>query len=368
VLCLQSTLQVIRIKNNDCDRDPIPERGDTGPGDSVTDRSSDGMGGYSPIPLTNLCADTAADFSLLLKNKDGKFLLYRNANTTLTQEHLETLLFNGVGFLYISKDDRVKYIRYVEQHLDTILSTEIPRSEKAALVYATANQLLDDVMRDPGCVSTIARVDALVDTTISQVITDKRNLIHLLEVMAFDYSTYTHSVNVGVLGLALAHHLGFACEELSQLGSGLLLHDVGKSQISRDILFKTGPLSEEEWQIVQQHPLIGQELLLPSGKVAKESMIVVTQHHEKCNGYGYPGRLREDEIHRFAKIAAIVDVFDALTTERVYKNAIETFPAIQIMMQEMNGSFCTDYLREFVQMLNLSANNRLNDDSDAEAA
>ncbi len=312
---------------------------------------------FTRIPMVNLCPGVVTNFNLYLKSKDDKYVLYRNADTTITDDHIQALRNNNVEFLHIAKDDRAVYVRYMEDNLLTILSASMSMTENASLVYESANQLLKDVLVDPGSGENIERVDKLIDTTISQVIFDEDNLVNMLDVMAFDYSTYTHSVNVSILGLALGHRLGFSQKELSSLGAGLLLHDVGKSQISPSILFKTGPLDEMEWQEIKKHPEMGRELLKPSGRVKNLSMGVVVQHHEKCNGAGYPYGLTEAQIHPFAKISSIVDVFDALTTQRVYKSAVNSFPAIQTMMDEMKGSFCSEYLSKFILMLSWADKN-----------
>ena len=364
----------IRIKNVNGDNNQVPDPDEFKTIESDLKLPQLGVDAYAPIPLANLCPNTFADFNLFLNNSEGKFVLFRGANTTLTGAHISNLQENRIDFLFISKKDRAKYIRYMESNLITILTTKSSVPEKALLVYESANQLLKDVLLDPGSGENIDRVDKLIDATISLIMYEEGYLINMLDVMAFDYSTYTHSVNVCVLGLALGNRLGIPQDQLSKLGTGLLLHDVGKSQISRDILFKKGALTEQEWALIKKHPQMGEELLGTSGKVDPKSMAVVVQHHEKCSGGGYPLGLDSEQIDPFAKIAAIADVFDALTTERVYKGAIDTFPAIQLMMSDMSESFCSDYLREFVLMLNLSGSRNVIDprhkaeDPEADAA
>jgi HD-GYP domain-containing protein (c-di-GMP phosphodiesterase class II) len=309
---------------------------------------------YSSIPTSNIRRDTSADFNLYMRSKDNKYILYRGANTTITEAHKETLNENGVKRLYIQGEDQQKYLHYVEKHMSSILSSSAPVEEKASILYQSTNQLIQDVMDKPDLGENIERVDQLVDTTINDFMDDERNLLKMIYVMAFDYTLYTHSVNVTVFGLALGRQLKLSQEDLHCLGMGLMLHDVGKIQVPPEVLFKAGPLTDDEWNVMRQHPTMGEMLLTPSGKVNQRSMNIVRGHHEKTSGKGYPDGLTIEKIDPLAKIAAIADVFDALTTERVYKDAILTFPALKIMMNEMAGSFDQDYLRKFIQMLNLA--------------
>ena len=130
------------------------------------------------------------------------------------------------------------------------------------------------------------------------------------------------------------------------------MHDVGKSQIDLGILNKRGPLNDEEWEYIKKHPDRGVKLLSQTQLVSSTSLKVVRQHHEKCSGRGYPLGLKEQDIHFFAKIAAIADVFDALTTDRPYKSAMNAYPAIAMMQAEMQDDLNFQLLHELVFLLN----------------
>jgi putative nucleotidyltransferase with HDIG domain len=298
-----------------------------------------------------------ADFDLFLKNRDGSYVLYRGANTTLTEAHKLTLLDNGVELLFISREDRNKYIRYLEIHLESILDGLIVHAEKSTIIYQAASQLMYDVFNDPTEPENLERVDSLVLTTLAQVMGGEDELVAMLDALAYDYSTYTHSVNVTILGLALGKQLGYSPDELHRLGTGLLLHDVGKSQLSQDLLFKPGKLTDEERDAIKQHPILGCDLLRNVDNVNYETLVVIMQHHERCDGSGYPHGLNSDDIHPFGKVSAIVDAFDTLTTKCVFQDAVDTYAAIRTMLSVTN-TFCPETLREFILMLNLSENVR----------
>ena len=129
------------------------------------------------------------------------------------------------------------------------------------------------------------------------------------------------------------------------------LADIGKSEIPLDVLRKQTPLTAEEWEIIRIHPERGVEILERTGEVDEICRVVVLQHHEKCTGRGYPHGLAADEIHYFAKIAAIADVFDALSTDRPYKNALNTFASLRLMQETMREDFDENIFRELIVLM-----------------
>jgi HD-GYP domain-containing protein (c-di-GMP phosphodiesterase class II) len=157
---------------------------------------------------------------------------------------------------------------------------------------------------------------------------------------------------VSVFGIALAHRLGrFSEREINTIGSGLIVHDLGKSLIDQRILKKKGPLNKSEWAEMKEHPTNGVRLLKASGEISEEALIIVEGHHEKLDGSGYPNRLRGRAIHPYTRIAAMADIFDALTTKRPYRLAEKSFPALNIMRDEMGNGLDQEFFKEFVLLL-----------------
>jgi HD-GYP domain-containing protein (c-di-GMP phosphodiesterase class II) len=191
---------------------------------------------------------------------------------------------------------------------------------------------------------------------VTYLLSESRAFFNLMATTSFDYYTYTHSVNVSVFGIALAHRLGqYSKEEIKTIGSGLIVHDVGKSLIDQRILNKRGPLNKHEWAVMKEHPDNGVKLLRGSGQVGEEALVIVRDHHEKIDGSGYPRGLRGDAIHMYARIASLADIFDALTTRRPYKLAERSFPALRIMRDEMGEGLDRELFTEFVLLLGAEA-------------
>lgn len=311
-------------------------------------------GTFLPIPLESLRLDTVTDFKIyVLTKKEKEPVLYRAENLQFTQSAKKRLQEHEVTHVFIEGNDQDKYKEYVEQNLDKIVRDDsIETREKAEIVYSSATFLMQKLFDNPRAGKNIRRCEKLALNTVEFVLRDDKAFENFLAVTSYDYYTYTHSVNVCIFSVALAQDAGL-CEtsELRVLGTGALLHDIGKSLIDKKIINKNGPLSSEEWKMIKKHPAHGVRILRETGGVPEECYAVVSQHHERCDGSGYPAGLRGDEIHPYGRVSAIADVFDAMTTRRVYRDAVGTFTALQTMKSEMHDKLDQDMFLAFIRLL-----------------
>ncbi|RME27387.1 MAG: HD domain-containing protein, partial [Candidatus Zixiibacteriota bacterium] len=161
----------------------------------------------------------------------------------------------------------------------------------------------------------------------------------------------THSVNVCTFSIALAQQLGFKDETfLNELGIGALLHDIGKSRITDRILNKRSALTPIEFEIMKKHPAWGVEILKETNVIPEASYYPVLQHHERGDRRGYPQGLSLDEMHLYSRIVAIADSFDAMTTNRVYQKAMDSFPALKVLFS-LPGAYDQELLRAFAVLM-----------------
>jgi putative nucleotidyltransferase with HDIG domain len=173
----------------------------------------------------------------------------------------------------------------------------------------------------------------LVDDIAASVARNEGALISLVRLTNKDDYTYMHSVAVCALMVALAKELGLSETETKQAGMAGLLHDIGKAGIPIEVLNKPGALTDEEFTLVKEHPQRGHAMLV-EGQVADEVVLdVCLHHHEKVNGMGYPHKLKSEEISLFAKMGAVCDVYDAVTSNRPYKDGWEPGASLQRMAQ-----------------------------------
>lgn len=316
---------------------------------------------YILIPLHSLRINTVTNFDMYqkLSERGGKerFVLYRKRNIPFTERIRSTLIDYGTDDLYIDASDKKKYQLYLEDNLDAIIADEaVPIEEKSKIAYSCATGIVEELLENPRSGEHVKRSKAVIANIVNYLLSESRAFFNLMATTSFDYYTYTHSVNVSVFGIALAHRLDeYSKDEISAIGSGLIVHDIGKGLIEPKILNKQGPLNKHEWSVMREHPDNGVKLLRASGQVGEEALIIVRDHHEKLDGSGYPRGLRGDSVHRYARIASLADIFDALTTRRPYKLAERSFPALQIMRNEMGEGIDKDLFKEFVLLLGAEA-------------
>ncbi|TET31717.1 MAG: HD-GYP domain-containing protein [Planctomycetota bacterium] len=308
---------------------------------------------YYPIHLEGLRIETVLDFAIYLKQSSLEYVLYRSANLPFRERDRKRLVDHQQKTLYIEFTDKKKYHVYIEKHLSSIMKDDdIPLQKRGKILYSSATNLVEEMLERPHLRENFKRSENIVRNTVEYVLNNPHAFKSLLSITSFDYYTYTHCVNVCAYGISLAKALKFdSQEELYDFGMGSLLHDVGKSKISRYILNKPGKLTDDEFRIMKCHPEFGLEIVQDSEDISAESLAIIHQHHEKMNGYGYPQGLKGDDIHPYARIAFIADVFDALTTDRSYRKALNTFPALRLIKDEMDGQYDFDSYRALVLLL-----------------
>ncbi len=168
-----------------------------------------------------------------------------------------------------------------------------------------------------------------------------------------DYAA-THSLNVCSLALAFGRHLGMPRDHLQALGLGALLIDVGNVRVPAEILSKRDALTAEQFEIIKQHPLHAMEILLQSRRPLPPAAVeAVYTHHERLDGTGYPRGLVGDEIPLFGRIIAIVDVYDAATTDRVYREGRSPSDALHELYSLRSGKFDAQLVEQFIQCLGI---------------
>lgn len=153
-----------------------------------------------------------------------------------------------------------------------------------------------------------------------------------------DSGTDAHNYRVTLYAIGLAEALGVSAEDISHLVAGAFLHDVGKIGIPDSILLKGGSLTPAELQVMQTHPVLGTEIVTGNPWL-QEAAVIIRHHHERLDGKGYPDGLCGEEIPLIARIFAVVDVFDALTSERSYKSPMGLDEAMQIILHESGSHF-----------------------------
>jgi putative nucleotidyltransferase with HDIG domain len=180
----------------------------------------------------------------------------------------------------------------------------------------------------------IKEIRDLAAETVESLINMSGILNHLLVVQRKDDYTFHHCIDVAVLCGVIGRWLGYRDQELKDLVLAGLLHDIGKTQIPLEILRKPGKLSPEEMEVVRLHTIRGYNLIKGLGLPASV-MYAILQHHEREDGSGYPLQVTGDKIHPFAKVVAVVDIYDAMTSDKVYRKKTTPYDAVDSLMRDM---------------------------------
>jgi HD-GYP domain-containing protein (c-di-GMP phosphodiesterase class II) len=240
--------------------------------------------------------------------------------------------------------------------ITTIHDKSLTPEKKSGLVRQHSITMMKSLLENPSA-QNMKEVQKGISEVVSLILTDADTLHYLLNITSHDFYTYTHSVSVGVLGIALAKSLfkDSSNHDMRALGMGFFLHDVGKVGIDPSLITKPGKLTPEEMQDMKRHPVLGFKLLHDTKQLTEESKTIVLQHHERIDGGGYPKGLRGGEIHIYGRICSIADVYDALTSDRPYRKKLPPFEALRIMQDEMIQHFQKDLFQQFVLMFRGSA-------------
>lgn len=192
----------------------------------------------------------------------------------------------------------------------------------------------------------IASIEHAAEEIVSSLLRNPDALVSLSQIKGYDEYTYVHSVNVGILITSLVYSMGYSEEQLLEAGIGGLLHDIGKMRVPEHILNKPGRYTTEEFSIMKRHPENGLNILKNANAISDFSKVVIIEHHERFNGKGYPKGIDNAEIHDIGFIAAVADVYDAMTTDRIYRPACTPQQTLAMIFQGCN----IDYSRRIVEL------------------
>lgn len=185
----------------------------------------------------------------------------------------------------------------------------------------------------------------------NQILSEMRGRSSLLNLLSHiqvkDNYVFTHSLNVSLYTLTIAIKMRYSEKRLYEIGLGALLHDIGKMLIPPEVLHKPGKLTDEEFELIKKHPEYGYEILKQQHDLSLLISNCAFQHHEKLDGSGYPRGVKAEDIHHYAKVIAVADVFDALTTHRSYRDAMLPHEAMEIIFAGCHTHFDAEVVEAF---------------------
>ena len=308
---------------------------------------------YFPVSPVMLFPEALGEFSVYLW-QGGDFVLYTRSGQKFTLKHRQSLHRNGVKEVYIQSSERPQYEQYIERNLGTILLDEtLPIKLRSRVFYEASTVVMQDVF-DRKLPTTLRarhfnRIAEIVKSSIRFLASDD-SLSTVAPFISHDYKTYTHCMHVFIYSVAVFQTYDMTDSEIFECALGALLHDVGKAKIPRRILNKRGSLTTGERTVIKEHPVHGVSMCahLP---MTQNTINCILFHHEKLDGTGYPAGLKGDNIPMPVRIISMSDVYDALTTERPYAEAMLPYEALTLMRHDMREALDMNVFKRFVAVL-----------------
>lgn len=311
--------------------------------------------GYVPLASSVLRCLGDTELDLFFWNTvNDRPVLFRDGSSPIDPGRIDDLLQKCGDYLYIRSGDFEDACQCVLASLESIMADEaIAPQGRFELMQTALSFEVEKTLKtiDPG------EYIELVDRVGGQI----RNLVggnnvlpsDLFAIARHDSHTFSHVTNVAGYAVVLAEAIGISDPlELDEIAVGAMLHDMGKRFIPNSVLTKASRLDDQERVAIQEHPLLGYEDLAQREDVTHAQRMMVYQHHEHIDGGGYPVRVLGDEIHPWAKLLSIVDVFDALTGRRPYRKPMRRSEATQFIAERAGTQFDKEMARCWVSVIN----------------
>ena len=289
------------------------------------------------------------------------------------EKSIEKVINSGIHDLYIDTgkgldvDDaptEKEVHQEIQADLDKITKTEKNERRttdiKKELIQAKkikqeAKQTVKTLMEEMrmGKPVELEKADHVVGEMVDSIFRNENALMSLGRIKKTDEYTFYHSVGVSVLMIAFAKHMGIDVALIKKIGTGGLLHDIGKMKIPLEILNKPGKLTDDEFTQIKKHAEYSREILEKSPDIDEISICIAAQHHERYDGSGYAHGLKGDEINKYGQMAAIVDVYDAITSDRCYHNGIPPSEALRKLYEWSEFHFNKGLVEKFIKCMGI---------------
>lgn len=305
------------------------------------------MNDYHTISPYALVPGTKTGFDIFAR-KSSIVEIAHKADDKLDVDKLDSWKADDKNLLILAhKGAMDAYQAYLMEHTKKSSDTKA----RASFVRENSKLIVESLAQNPRSEVLMRETKQSVTDLTDVVMKNPTTFYGLMKINNYDYYTFTHSVNVATLSIALAMAAGIDDpKDLADLGLGSILHDLGKSKVENNLINKPGKLTDIEYVKVKNHVILGYEMLKGNKSIPERAMLPLLQHHEKLTGNGYPFKLKADKIHIFGRISAIIDIYDALTTERAYKKAFRPFDALTLITKT-EGEFDKELIAVFIKLI-----------------
>lgn len=303
---------------------------------------------FFKVRINTLMPGKPTTFDLHLKLGE-QVITYLRAGDKLDEEKLKSLIARDSGNHFLVKEaDRKNYKAYVHNQMT---SSELDVKAKALVLRESSMTLVEELFEHPDVNKALDQSRPIIQQFVDFMQAEPEAMSHLISLSGHDFYTYNHSLDVSIYSLGLAEALSFSAKEIEEMGVAALFHDIGKRHVNLDILCKKGPLDDSEWAQMQKHPQFGLLLLKENPNATEGIKAACFEHHESWAGNGYPQQLSQDEIHPYARIVAITDTYDAMTTQRSYNVPMTPTEAVNMMKEKLAGRYDPEMLNALYSVL-----------------
>jgi HD-GYP domain-containing protein (c-di-GMP phosphodiesterase class II) len=304
--------------------------------------------GYFRIRLTTLTGNESLPFNVYILI-DQKVILYVKMGDLIPKEKIQSLHLKDSGESFmLALTDKENYQSYIKNIMN---SSAVSNSEKAIILKESSIAILEDLFDNPDVKKALDESRPVITNLINFINNAPGEVGNLITLSGHDFYTYNHSFDVSIYSLGLGQALGFSPTELEELGLSSLYHDLGKRLVPIEILCKKGPLDDNEWLQMRMHPQFGLKILNDHPNISDAIKAACFEHHESFAGGGYPQGISKNEIHPFARIVALTDTYDAMTTQRSYNTPMKPSDALNLMNGNLANRYDPDMLKAMYSVL-----------------
>ncbi len=316
--------------------------------------SLDPLGGFMPVQAEILRRISHAAVDIFIKyDTKCQPILYCRAGLPLKEQKLLGLTDAGIREVYVRSGDYQKFGLQLIELMELLLESDsVPAADRFAVLQLAVSVELERALRQFDCSKFVALAGGIGRNIVSCVAGKGVLPRDLFRLARHDFNTFTHVTNVASYCVVLAERMGICdSRELELIATAGILHDMGKRFIPNQILSKPSRLTPREREIVELHPTHGYEDLCDRSDLIFGQLMVVYQHHERIDGGGYPVGTEGADIHPWAKMLTVVDVFDAITGRRTYRKPASARQALEYIQQNAGTHFDSEVVRCWVSAM-----------------
>lgn len=277
-------------------------------------------------------------------NENGKVLLSQGIE--LTDKLIEKLKKYHISTIYIEDEvsEGIEIVESIPEELRAEAVNIITEGFKTIVNLNSNKSNLQGMIKSGRAIRSFQKIFSDILSCLNE---NKHALNLLASTKIHENHVYTHSLNVSIYACQLAIENGLPLKNIEEIGLGALLHDIGKMNIPPEILNKPGKLTDDEFELIKSHCEFGFEALRKIHEIPIPVAHCALQHHERIDGFGYPRGLADDKIHKYAKILSVADVFDAVTSQRVYRPAMLPHKGLELLYAGSGTQFESKQVKLF---------------------